>query len=249
MTAPRSPAGRSFAGALGHDVADRRIDILRRVGQCGSISQAARDAGLSYKAAWQAIDTLTNLAGVPLVQRSVGGSGGGGARITAAGVQLLQAAESLDAVRRQVGGTPVPAGLQLRTSMRNQLPATVQRLQSAGRIVDVTVALADSGRLVSRITRESAELLGLTKGLPVLALCKATAVAVQRGELNAPALANTLAGTAARISRGKSGDEVSISLGSGLQLVGFASAGSGVRTGDAVWAVVEPSAVVIALPD
>jgi molybdate transport system regulatory protein len=37
--------------------------VLRRVGQTGSISQAAREAGISYKAAWQAIDTLTNLSG------------------------------------------------------------------------------------------------------------------------------------------------------------------------------------------
>ena len=50
-------------------MADKRIDILRQIGQGGSISQAARAVGVSYKAAWQAIDTLTNLAGVPLVLR------------------------------------------------------------------------------------------------------------------------------------------------------------------------------------
>jgi molybdate transport system regulatory protein len=244
---PRSLAG-GFAGALGHDVADRRIDILRRVGQCGSISQAAREAGVSYKAAWQAIDTLTNLAGVPLVERSVGGSGGGGARITTAGEHLLQAADALAAARQTAGGDRLPAGLQLRTSMRNQLPVTVARLKTAGRIVEVTLALADGTHLASRITRESAELLGLASGLAVLALCKATAVGVQPGALPALGHANALAGVAARVSRGKSGDEVSLTLPGGLQLVGFAAAGSGVRKGDAVWALVEPSAVVIALP-
>ncbi|MEP6790525.1 MAG: ModE family transcriptional regulator, partial [Ramlibacter sp.] len=45
-------------GALGHVAVDKRMEILRRVGQGGSISQAARDAGVSYKAAWQALDTL-----------------------------------------------------------------------------------------------------------------------------------------------------------------------------------------------
>ncbi|WP_430749762.1 winged helix-turn-helix domain-containing protein, partial [Comamonas thiooxydans] len=63
----------SVSQALGYDMADRRIAILRGIAQSGSISQAARDVGVSYKAAWQAIDTLTNLAGVPLVERSVGG--------------------------------------------------------------------------------------------------------------------------------------------------------------------------------
>ena len=57
--------------ALGHAVSDKRLEVLRRVGETGSISQAARDAGISYKAAWQAIDTLTNLSEAPLVDRTV----------------------------------------------------------------------------------------------------------------------------------------------------------------------------------
>ena len=44
-----------------------------------SALELKRQLGVSYKAAWQAIDTLTNLAGAPLVERTVGGSGGGGA--------------------------------------------------------------------------------------------------------------------------------------------------------------------------
>ena len=51
---------------------DRRIGILRQIGALGSISRAARAVGVSYKAAWQAVDTLTNLAGVALVERVVG---------------------------------------------------------------------------------------------------------------------------------------------------------------------------------
>ena len=50
-----------YAQALGHEVADKRLDILRRIGEVGSISEAARGAGVSYKAAWQALETLSNL--------------------------------------------------------------------------------------------------------------------------------------------------------------------------------------------
>ena len=64
--------------ALGHSKTDKRIDILRRLQDAGSISEAARRAGVSYKAAWQAIDILSNLAGTPLVEKVVGGAGGGG---------------------------------------------------------------------------------------------------------------------------------------------------------------------------
>ena len=57
---------------------DKRINILRRIHETGSISEAARLAKVSYKAAWQAIETLSNLAGAPLVEKVVGGSRGGG---------------------------------------------------------------------------------------------------------------------------------------------------------------------------
>jgi molybdate transport system regulatory protein len=65
--------------ALGHAITDKRLLILRSLANAGSISQAAREAGVSYKAAWQAIDTLSNLSGVALVEKVVGGAGGGGA--------------------------------------------------------------------------------------------------------------------------------------------------------------------------
>ena len=57
--------------------------LLEQIAVQGSITRAAKAAGLSYKAAWDAIDELNNLAERPLVERSVGGKGGGGARLSA----------------------------------------------------------------------------------------------------------------------------------------------------------------------
>ena len=74
------------AAALGHGPADKRMEILHLVGRHGSISQAARSAGVSYKAAWQAIHTLTNLAGEPLVIK-VNGTPIGRAEVVVAGEQ------------------------------------------------------------------------------------------------------------------------------------------------------------------
>ena len=56
-----------YAQAFGHETTDKRLDILQRIGEVGSISEAARGANVSYKAAWQALETLSNLAGAPLV--------------------------------------------------------------------------------------------------------------------------------------------------------------------------------------
>jgi len=271
---PSHPSAVSYTGALGQSSADKRIEILRLIGQSGSISQAAREAGVSYKAAWQAIDTLTNLAGVELVTRAVGGAGGGGASLSGAGVQLLAAAGQLELARNQVlarlqQDTPSWLNpLSVRTSMRNQLPAQVQSLQTRGNIVQVAMALVPGSaqatnkvqtlQMTSRITLESAELLALKPGLAVLVLCKATAVSVSRIAGKAASATkplrtgNVLVGRATRVSRGESGDEVSIALEAGLlavglQLVGFAPPASGIRVGSRVQARVDEAAMVVAL--
>src|SRR6218665_1466902 len=265
------PATLSLSGALGHAHADKRIDILRQIGVCGSISQAAGAVGVSYRAAWQALDTLTNLAGAPLVARAVGGAGGGGAgltaagrgvlggagalgraggagrgaggggaRLTAAGRELLAAADALALARGAVlarwqaapDAGPALARLALRTSMRNQLPCTVGPLALQGQIVRVPLRLARTDGaggadgaldLAARITRESAELLGLQPGLAVQALCKATAVRVERAgaALAAEPGILRLPAKAVRGVRGSSGDEGAAELAAGLAVGGW----------------------------
>ena len=251
----------SYADALGHASADKRIEILRLIASSGSISQAARQAGVSYKAAWQAIDTLTNLAGVVLVQRVVGGAGGGGALLTEAGRQLLAAAQALERSRKQLlaglersaagalPGRPSALGqLSLRTSMRNLMPCSVRALEAQGPLLRVHLVLADGSALVSRITRESGELLGLAPDLALLVLCKATAVGVYRISTAPNATGrNLLFGVARRVSRGPTGDEVSCALQAGAQCVGFAASNSGIRVRSRVALAVDEAALVLAL--
>lgn len=234
---------------LGFQAGDKRIDILRRVGLAGSISEAARGAGVSYKAAWQALETLANLAGTPLVEKAVGGSGGGGATITAAGRRVLEAADEMAHARRRIldsfetGDASARAALALRTSMRNQFPCTVGTMAAYERQVRVQLLLPDGSALYARITRESVQLLGLAPGLEVLALCKATAVRVAE-RIDAAATGNVLSGEVVRASRSASGGEVTLRLASGVQLVGFA-AGGALRAGRQAMASVEEASVVI----
>lgn len=246
-----------LAQALGHSSADKRIDILRRIGEVGSISEAARGAGVSYKAAWQAIDTLSNLAGVALVERLVGGVGGGGARLTVAGASLLAAAHKMNSAREAVldniaasagvqGRLPNLAALALRTSMRNQLPCTVRKLKTSAGAMRVELALADGTLIAARITRESSQLLGLKPGLAALALCKATAVAVT-ANFQADEGRNLLPGRVSRASRSKLGGEIALTLPSGLQLVGFTPPGVVLKVGGSAMAAIDEAAVVVAL--
>lgn len=265
-----------LADVLGFPASDKRIDILRRIGQVGSISEAARGAGVSYKAAWQALETLGNLAGLPLVEKAVGGSGGGGAVLTDAGQRVLRAADALARARQQAlaqldaslysdattGAAPSLAASALRTSMRNQFACTVGALRPVQGQVRVQLLLAHEGEaplaLHARITRESVQLLGLRPGLPVLALCKATAVRVTaepvRAQTGEPDAINVFAGLVTRASRAAAGGEVSLRLStgpgaSGLHIVGFAAAGHGLRTGQPAIMRLDESAVVIAAAD
>lgn len=235
---------------LGFQAVDKRIDILRRVGQAGSISEAARAAGVSYKAAWQALETLANLAGTQLVEKAVGGSGGGGATLTAAGLRVLDAADEMARARRRIlesfehGDASGRAALALRTSMRNQFPCTVGAMEQYRGQMRVQLLLADGGALHARITRESVQLLGLAPGMEVLALCKATAVRIAQ-HIDSAEPANVLTGEIVRASRSAAGGEATLRLGSGVQLVGFGTGGAALRTGRMGMASVDESSVVV----
>jgi molybdate transport system regulatory protein len=74
-----------------------KIDLLRHVAQGRSISAAARSMGLTYKRAWLLIDALNRGFGRPVVEAVSGGKGGGGARLTPLGEELIARYEALQA--------------------------------------------------------------------------------------------------------------------------------------------------------
>lgn len=69
--------------------------LLRHVGICGSISQAAREMGMSYRAAWGKVKDAENSWKMTLVNTRVGGELGGGASLTPGAEELLQKYSSL----------------------------------------------------------------------------------------------------------------------------------------------------------
>lgn len=239
------------------ELADKRVDILRRIGDVGSISEAARRAGVSYKAAWQAIETLNNLAGAPLVEKVVGGNNGGGTRLTSMGEEVLKLADELMRARAEVlaryrlkdsPGLENVGVSSLRTSMRNQFPAIIEKMKIGSAQVRLILSIDETHFIRASCTMESAQLLGLRDGKHVLALCKATAVNISvDNPTTIGSRDNEIVGTVLRSEREDKGGECTIQLPSGLTIVGFAMPGHGLRIGMRAVATIAPEAVVIAL--
>lgn len=62
-----------------------RANLLKTIAATGSISSAANQLGIPYRTAWQKINEMESRMNLKLVETQVGGSHGGGARLTPAG--------------------------------------------------------------------------------------------------------------------------------------------------------------------
>ena len=67
-----------------------RVVLLERIREYGSISAAARSMKMSYRHAWELVDSMNRQGRVPVVQMSTGGRGGGGTVLTEAGEQAVE---------------------------------------------------------------------------------------------------------------------------------------------------------------
>ena len=74
-----------------------KIRLLEAVEHTGSLSQAAREIAMSYRRAWLLIDSMNAEFDTPVISASVGGSGGGGAKVTPFGRELVAAYRRLEA--------------------------------------------------------------------------------------------------------------------------------------------------------
>ena len=73
-----------------------KVDLLEAVQRKGSISQAAKEIKLSYRRAWDMVDTMNHCFKEPLVISSTGGKGGGGARLTPLGNRMILLYRSME---------------------------------------------------------------------------------------------------------------------------------------------------------
>lgn len=210
----------------------RRIALLKQIEQTGSISQGAKNAGISYKSAWDAINEMNTLSEQTLVDRATGGKGGGGAVLTRYGQRLIQLYDLLAQIQQKAfdvlsddDNVPLDSLLgaisrfSLQTSARNQWFGTVTARDNSQVQQHIEILLADgTTRLKAAITAQSGQRLGLEEGKEVLVLLKAPWVSMTRQPEQAKEADNQLQGTISHIERGPEQCEVLMSLPDGQML-------------------------------
>jgi molybdate transport system regulatory protein len=73
-----------------------KIQLLEGIARSGSLSQAAREMRMSYRRAWLLLADLNRSFDLPVARTATGGSGGGGAVLTAFGEELVAGYRKLE---------------------------------------------------------------------------------------------------------------------------------------------------------
>lgn len=257
--------------ALGSFLGDKRIRLLEAIDKTGSISQAAKAVPLSYKAAWDAVDDMNNVAPEPLVHRSTGGRHGGGTELTAFARRLIafyraleqesqRALEKLTANLTQNGVQDVAdfrqtlRRMSMKTSARNQFAGPVESIKEGVVDSEVAIRLAPEWVLVAIVTRESACNLGLVPGREVLAFVKASSILLMAGDAGRISARNRFTGTVTRIHQGPVNAEVTLTLPGDRQVITAVVTDDSVKrlglaVGQPVTAVFKASSVFLAAID
>ena len=271
MARARTTKPLALAGELRLDrggqrfVADRRIALLEAIGERGSITAAAKHAGLSYKAAWDAVEAMNNLAERPLVSAAAGGAHGGGSRLTADGQRTVRLYRQLESGVRGVIGrlqeemhdverlNGLLRALAMRTSARNQLRGTVRRVRRGAVNAEVMLDLGDGLEIVATITNDAVDELRLARGRAAIALIKASWVLLTPDPAPRTSARNCLCGAVAAIQPGAVNTEVRVALPGGRTLTAVITRAS-VRAlqlvvGARCCALIKASHVLIAVND
>lgn len=242
---------------------NRMMALLKAIEQSGSINQAAKQVGLSYKGAWQIIERANNQAPKVLVATSTGGSRGGGTCLTVAGQALLklfigleqQHQQFLQQLNQGLSNDPnlllLLKPLAIRTSATNQLFGIVTAIQVSSINAEVFADLKGGEQIVASLPLTEFRQLKLNIGSDVLLLINAAEIIVVSDTANHSLSArNSLSGSVIRIHHDGVDAEIVIHLSSGDSLVATITKISaellGIDLGVSVNAAFKSNAVILA---
>lgn len=240
---------------------EKRIELLIAIKRTGSISKAAKEVPMSYKAAWEAIEAMNNLSTTPIVQRETGGVGGGGTTLTPYGENLIETFEILKKEQKKFLEnlsqlTDINTGtlkdirrLSMQISARNQISGVVELISKGTVNAEVYVKLKSGYTIVSVITNTAVNNLDLKIGDDVVGIFKSSTVLITTDiSLNISAR-NKLQGKVDSIQQGEINSELIIDIGNGDKIASIITSNSieglSIKEGMQVSAIIKASDVML----
>jgi molybdate transport system regulatory protein len=97
-----------------------KIALMELISKHGSISAAGKEMGMSYRRAWLLVDEINGIFREPLVGKQMGGVGGGGARLTKLGRDVVTRYRAIEKAAATVSAADLRA---LRGAVGSGMPA------------------------------------------------------------------------------------------------------------------------------
>lgn len=240
---------------------EKRIALLKAIEKVGSISKAATLVPLSYKTAWDAVNTMNNLCPMPVVSKETGGVGGGGTVLTSYGKNLVETYEVIQKEHRKFveslsemtdfesGSLKLLRRFAMQMSARNQLHGVVEKIEQGKVNASVYVKLKSGDTIVSVITHGAVENLNLQPQDEVVAIFKSSSVLVSCEEGLRISARNQLHGTITQIHSGEINSEILIDIGNGNTIASVITSNSTenleLEVGKSATAIIKSSDVMI----
>jgi len=239
------------------------LELLERIDASGSISAAANAMGMSYKAAWQAVEAMNNMSEQPVVARQTGGKNGGGTTLTEYGRRIVAAYRRLEKERERVLSQlnrimddfdqyyRAIRRFDMQTSARNQFLGKVKSVKLGAVNAEVILDIGGGDELAAIITNDSAEHLDLKPGDEAYALIKAPWVILTTDTGLKTSARNRLCGAVVRCQEGAVNGEVVIELPGGKLVVAIVTNDSiqslGLKVGVRACALIKASHIILAI--
>jgi molybdate transport system regulatory protein len=164
-----------------------RIALLRSIQNKGTLTDAAKDVGISYKTACTWLDALNNAADEPLLIASHGGNTRGGTILSDLGKTILERYERIEKLHAKMQMELEIAGelsgflqrLRLRTSARNHLHGTIVSISDGIVQCIVTIQLSPHLAIQAKVSHNAILEMELSVGSRCAAIFKASSVCVR----------------------------------------------------------------------
>ena len=243
---------------------NRMINLLQAVADTGSISQAAKLCGLSYKGAWQIIERANNSAPKILVNTAIGGNQGGGTSLTDTGRGLLDLYASLEAkhqeflslLNQSLLDDPemriLLQHLAVKTSSQNQLFGTVTVIALGSVNAEICIKLSENLGTKVTVSLSTVRDLELKVGMDVVLLISSAEIIITNENDNySYSAANRLSCSVIRINLDDVNAEIGVLLPNGETLTSLITRESAMAmkliNGSSAWVLFESNAPVLAV--